>query len=175
MIPFRCQSDFAGCYTSSVEVTATPSVLPTSPVETTVAPYFMHASPVRNTPAPVTSTTPTPRITGGCNRVTAGKRIRYRPTIPTLVPSMYSSLGSSHSSSSSETSSERPLPHRRQQCSDYVTPSLCASAGPSRNRCRSSVTSVPATAHLSGALSLVRADLLPPRKRFRGSSASSPQ
>ncbi|GJY04659.1 hypothetical protein Tco_0370599 [Tanacetum coccineum] len=42
------------------------------------------------------------------------------------------------------------------------------SAGLSRKRCRSSTTSVSIATPVSGALSPVRADLLPPRKRIRG-------
>ncbi|GJY04840.1 hypothetical protein Tco_0370780, partial [Tanacetum coccineum] len=57
--------------------------------------------------------------------------------------------------------------------SDYVTPSSSLSAGPSWKRCRSPTTMVCSTAHTPGALSPVRADLLPPHKRFRGSSTAS--
>nr|GEU96142.1 putative reverse transcriptase domain-containing protein [Tanacetum cinerariifolium] len=41
------------------------------------------------------------------------------------------------------------------------------SVGPSRKRCRSPATTVPSSIPASGALVLTRADLLPPRKRFR--------
>nr|GFB31843.1 hypothetical protein [Tanacetum cinerariifolium] len=41
------------------------------------------------------------------------------------------------------------------------------SAGPSRKRCRSPMTSVPALPLISGALFPVRADLIPPPKRVR--------
>nr|GEX12789.1 putative reverse transcriptase domain, retroviral aspartyl protease [Tanacetum cinerariifolium] len=43
------------------------------------------------------------------------------------------------------------------------------SAGPSRKRCRSSADSVPSSAPVMGSLAPTRADLLPPRKRFRDS------
>ncbi|GJY09786.1 putative reverse transcriptase domain-containing protein, partial [Tanacetum coccineum] len=130
--------------------------------------------------------------------LTAWKRVRPLPSLPSCHPtsrhpSYHSSpsppppprirrrllLGSSSSTSSSERLSPLSAAHtlpRRPQCSDYVTPSPSPSAGPSQKRCRSSTTSVPSATHTPGALSPVRADLLPHRKRFRGSStASSPE
>ncbi|GJY26370.1 hypothetical protein Tco_0401096 [Tanacetum coccineum] len=62
--------------------------------------------------------------------------------------------------SSSGDSSERPL----HSSSHY--------AGPSRKRCRSLVDSVPLSTLVIGSLSPTRADLLPPRKRFRDSYSS---
>ncbi|GJV77285.1 hypothetical protein Tco_1508869 [Tanacetum coccineum] len=61
------------------------------------------------------------------------------------------------SESSSGDSLERPL-H-----------SSSHSAGPSRKRCRSPVDSVPSSTLVMGSLAPTRADLLPPRKRFRDS------
>ncbi|GKB54951.1 hypothetical protein Tco_0905704, partial [Tanacetum coccineum] len=46
------------------------------------------------------------------------------------------------------------------------------SAGPSRKRCRSPVDSVPSSTPVMGSLAPTRADLLPPRKRFRDSYSS---
>ncbi|GJU77763.1 putative reverse transcriptase domain-containing protein [Tanacetum coccineum] len=46
------------------------------------------------------------------------------------------------------------------------------SAGPSRKRCRSPVDSVPSSTLVMGSLAPTRADLLPPRKRFRDSYSS---
>ncbi|GKE35115.1 putative reverse transcriptase domain-containing protein, partial [Tanacetum coccineum] len=57
-------------------------------------------------------------------------------------------------------SSERPL-H-----------SSLHSAGPSRKRCRSPVDSIPSSTLFIGSLAPTRADLLPPRKRFRDSYLS---
>ncbi|GJS08348.1 putative reverse transcriptase domain-containing protein [Tanacetum coccineum] len=68
--------------------------------------------------------------------------------------------GSSTRDSSSGDSSERPL-H-----------SFSHSAGPSRKRCRSPVDSVPSSTPVIGSLAPTRADLLPPRKRFRDSYSS---
>nr|GEY67919.1 hypothetical protein [Tanacetum cinerariifolium] len=43
------------------------------------------------------------------------------------------------------------------------------SAGPSRKRCRSPANSIPSSTLVTGSLAPTRADLLPPRKRFRDS------
>ncbi|GKD10796.1 hypothetical protein Tco_1190481 [Tanacetum coccineum] len=67
---------------------------------------------------------------------------------------------STTSESSSRDSSERPL-H-----------SSSHSAGPSRKRCRSPVDSIPSSTLIIGSLAPTRADLLPPRKRFRDSYSS---
>ncbi|GJX97964.1 hypothetical protein Tco_0354983 [Tanacetum coccineum] len=64
------------------------------------------------------------------------------------------------SESSSGDSSERPM-----HLSSH-------SAGPSRKRCRSPVDSVPLSMPVTGSLAPTRADLLPPRKRFRDSYSS---
>ncbi|GJQ91723.1 hypothetical protein Tco_0002862 [Tanacetum coccineum] len=64
------------------------------------------------------------------------------------------------SESSSGDSSKRPL-----HSSSY-------SAGPSRKRCRSPINSVPSSTPVMGSLDPTRADLLPPRKRFRDSYSS---
>ncbi|GKB26699.1 putative reverse transcriptase domain-containing protein, partial [Tanacetum coccineum] len=64
------------------------------------------------------------------------------------------------SESSSGDSSERPM---------Y---SSSHSVGPSRKRCRSSVDYVPSSTPVMGSLAPTRADLLPPRKRFRDSYSS---
>ncbi|GJY40159.1 hypothetical protein Tco_0427429 [Tanacetum coccineum] len=73
--------------------------------------------------------------------------------LSTLYPltTLESSLGDS---------SERPL-HSSSQ-----------SAGPSRKRCRSSVDSVPLSTPVMRSLAPTRADLLPPRKRFKDSYSS---
>nr|GFC75890.1 hypothetical protein [Tanacetum cinerariifolium] len=77
-----------------------------------------------------------------------------------------SSLDSSsdfHSDASSNSSSRHSL-------SDHSSPELPDTfTGPSRKRRRSPMTSVPALPHISGALSPVRADLIPSPKRVRDS------
>ncbi|GJS66788.1 hypothetical protein Tco_0681352 [Tanacetum coccineum] len=68
-----------------------------------------------------------------------------------------------HSDASSDSSSRHSL-------SDHSSPDLpSTSAGPSRKRRRSPMTSVPALSHVSGALSPVRADLIPSPKRVKDS------
>ncbi|GKC34846.1 hypothetical protein Tco_1047230, partial [Tanacetum coccineum] len=53
-----------------------------------------------------------------------------------------------------------------------ATPTSSSSAGPSQKRSRSSTTSIPSAVHTVGALSPARADLLPPHKRYRGTSVT---
>ncbi|GJT55233.1 putative reverse transcriptase domain-containing protein [Tanacetum coccineum] len=96
------------------------------------------------------------------------------PSSPTHdLPSTHSSSetsSDSHSDTSSDTSS-------RHSSSGYsISDSTCdsqtpISTGPSRKRHRSLTTSVPVASSIPGALSLVRADLLPPRMRIRDSDS----
>ncbi|GKA61653.1 hypothetical protein Tco_0761172 [Tanacetum coccineum] len=68
-----------------------------------------------------------------------------------------------HSDASSDSSSRHSLP-------DHSSPDLLStSAGPSRKRRRSPMTSVPALPPVAGAISPVRADLIPSPKRIRDS------
>ncbi|GJY22658.1 reverse transcriptase domain-containing protein [Tanacetum coccineum] len=72
-----------------------------------------------------------------------------------------------HSDASSDSSSRHSL-------SDHSSPDLpSTSAGPSRKRRRSPMASVPALPPVSGALSPVRADLIPSPKRVRDSGYSA--
>ncbi|GKD73413.1 hypothetical protein Tco_1331695 [Tanacetum coccineum] len=59
-----------------------------------------------------------------------------------------------------------PPPTRTSRAGDSSSES---SAGPSHKRCKSPTTIVPSSIHASGALVSTRADLFPPRKRFRDS------
>nr|GEV49338.1 putative reverse transcriptase domain-containing protein [Tanacetum cinerariifolium] len=73
-----------------------------------------------------------------------------------------------HSDASSDSSSRNSL-------SDHSSPDLLStSAGPSRKRRRSLMTSVPALPPVSRVLSLVRADLIPSPKRVRDSGSDEP-
>nr|GFC80078.1 hypothetical protein [Tanacetum cinerariifolium] len=86
--------------------------------------------------------------------MTARKRVRSSPVQQLSVrhPIDHSSLDSSS----------------RHSSSDHFSPNLpSTSAGPSRKRRRSPMTSVPALPLVSGALSPVRADLIPPPKRVK--------
>nr|GEZ66234.1 hypothetical protein [Tanacetum cinerariifolium] len=86
--------------------------------------------------------------------MTARKRVR---PLPVQQLSVRHSVDYSSSDSSS-----------RDLSSDHSSPDLpSTSAGPSRKRRRSPMTSVPALPLVSGALSPVRADLIPSPKRVR--------
>nr|GEZ02554.1 hypothetical protein [Tanacetum cinerariifolium] len=121
-----------------------------------------------------------PLLIGGAGVMIVRKRVGPRPALRLAWrrvsprssdhrPSSSSSPADSspvHSSgldapeSSSRDSSERPL-H-----------SSSHTAGPSHKRCRSPADSVPSSTPVIGSLAPTRADLLPPRKRFRDSYSS---
>ncbi|GKA43758.1 putative reverse transcriptase domain-containing protein [Tanacetum coccineum] len=107
-------------------------------------------------------------LNGPVHMMTARKRVGPLPThrLPVRHSSDHSSLDSSsdfHSDASSDSSSRHLLPDH----SSHDLPST--SAGPSRKRRRSPMASVPALPLVSGALSPVRADLIPSPKRVRDS------
>ncbi|GKC02470.1 putative reverse transcriptase domain-containing protein [Tanacetum coccineum] len=77
----------------------------------------------------------------------------------------------SHHSSKDVRSPSGPLTCKRTQCSDYTTPTSSSFARPSQKRSRSIATSIPPTVHTARSLSLTRAGLLPPHKRYKGTSA----
>ncbi|GJT63350.1 putative reverse transcriptase domain-containing protein [Tanacetum coccineum] len=111
-------------------------------------------------------------LNGPVHMMTARKRVRPLPThrLAERHPTDHSSSDSSseassdfHSDASSDSSSRHPL-------SDHSSPDLpSTSAGLSRKRRRSPMTSVPALSPVSGALSPVRADLIPSPKRVKDS------
>ncbi|GJT54203.1 hypothetical protein Tco_0989257 [Tanacetum coccineum] len=111
-------------------------------------------------------------LNGPIHMRTATKRVRPLPTHHLTVRhfAYHSSLDSSseassdfHSDASSDSSSRHSL-------SDHSSPDLLStSAGPSRKRCRSPMTSVPALSPVSGALSPVHADLISSPKRVKDS------
>ncbi|GJX80027.1 putative reverse transcriptase domain-containing protein [Tanacetum coccineum] len=95
----------------------------------------------------------------------SGTSYSYGRTVPLHLNGDSSSEASSdfHSDASSDSSSRHSLP-------DHSSPDLPGtSAGLSRKRRRSPMTSVPALSPVSGALSPVRADLIPSPKRVRDS------
>ncbi|GKF52382.1 hypothetical protein Tco_0159292, partial [Tanacetum coccineum] len=93
--------------------------------------------------------------------VTAPLEIRRRKALRRWCSAPLSTLYPPTTSESSlGDSSKRPL-H-----------SSSRSAGPSRKRYRSPVDSVPSSTPVMGSLAPTRADLLPPRKRFRDSYSS---
>ncbi|GJS61980.1 hypothetical protein Tco_0656764 [Tanacetum coccineum] len=111
-------------------------------------------------------------LNGPVHMMTARKRVGPLPTHRLAVrhsadhSSSDSSLEFNHQIStytSSDSSSRHPL-------SDHPLPDLpSTSARPSRKRCRSPMTYVPALSPVSGALSLVRVDLIPSPKRVKDS------
>ncbi|GJT22325.1 putative reverse transcriptase domain-containing protein [Tanacetum coccineum] len=111
-------------------------------------------------------------LNGPVHMMTARKRVGPLPTHRLAVrhSTDHSSSDSSseassdfHSDASSDSSSRHSL-------SDHSSPDLpSTSAGPSRKRRRSPTTSVPALSPVSGALSPVRADLIPSPKRVKDS------
>ncbi|GJR81868.1 hypothetical protein Tco_0152653 [Tanacetum coccineum] len=82
-------------------------------------------------------------------------------------PALSSGMGSSHQLCSSVPS----IPHS--SAAIIERPSHSSYAGPSRKRSRSPTTPVPVSSPIPGALSSVRADLLPPRKRIRSSDSAT--
>ncbi|GJX00512.1 hypothetical protein Tco_0184425 [Tanacetum coccineum] len=108
------------------------------------------------------------------------------PTIPSIAPTIqYTSLFICIDSSDSDTSERPPsqdsyekitlhriispqMTHHEILCSPCDSPTAI-SAGLSRKRCRSPTSSIPVASPMRGALSLVRTDLLPPRKRIMDS------
>ncbi|GJT63879.1 hypothetical protein Tco_1015359 [Tanacetum coccineum] len=115
-------------------------------------------------------------LNGPVHMMTVRKRVGPLPTHRLAVrhSADHSSLDSSseassdfHSDASSDSSSRHLL-------SDHSSPDLSGtSAGPSRKRRRSPMTSVPALSPVSGALSPVRADLIPSLKRVKDSGYST--
>ncbi|GJX22934.1 hypothetical protein Tco_0227379 [Tanacetum coccineum] len=111
-------------------------------------------------------------LNGPVHMMTARKRVR---PLPTHHFAMRHFANHSSSDSSSEASSDFHSdalsdPSLRHPLSDHSSPDLPGtSAGPSRKRHRSPMTSVPALSHVSGALSPVHADLIPSPKRVKDS------
>ncbi|GJR47109.1 putative reverse transcriptase domain-containing protein [Tanacetum coccineum] len=121
-----------------------------------------------DTPPSPTHGTPFTEIRDHLSYLVVGKRVGPLPThrLPVRHSTDHSSSDSSseasldfHLDASSDSSSRHPL-------SDHSSPDLpSTSAGPSHKRRRSPMTYVPALSPVSGALSPVRADLIPSPKR----------
>ncbi|GKB26795.1 hypothetical protein Tco_0866196 [Tanacetum coccineum] len=111
-------------------------------------------------------------LNGPVHMMTARKRVRPLPThrLAERHSTDHSSSDSSSEASSDFHSDASSDPSSRHSLSDHSSPVLpSTSAGPSRKRRRSPMTSVPALSPVSGALSPVRADLIPSPKRVRDS------
>ncbi|GJU88070.1 hypothetical protein Tco_1300493 [Tanacetum coccineum] len=115
-------------------------------------------------------------LNGPVHMMTARKRVRPLPThrLAERHPTDHSSSDSSSEASSDFHSDASSDPSSRHSLSDHSSPDLPGtSAGLSRKRRRSPMTSVPALSPVSGALSPVRADLIPSPKRVRDSGYST--
>ncbi|GJZ37049.1 hypothetical protein Tco_0583240 [Tanacetum coccineum] len=80
------------------------------------------------------------------------------------------SSSSTSSSSSSDSASHTLKSSLTASLQDYATPTSSSSAGPSRKRSRSSATSISSAIYTARALTPARVNLLPPHKRYRGTS-----
>ncbi|GJS87335.1 putative reverse transcriptase domain-containing protein [Tanacetum coccineum] len=111
-------------------------------------------------------------LNGPVHMMTARKRVGPLPTHRLAVrhSADHSSSDSSSEASSDFHSDASSDPSSRHSLSDHSSPDLpSTSAGPSRKRRRSPMTSVPALSPVSGALSPVHADLIPSPKRVKDS------
>ncbi|GKC92971.1 hypothetical protein Tco_1158413, partial [Tanacetum coccineum] len=111
-------------------------------------------------------------LNGPVHMMTARKRVGPLPTHRLAVrhSTNYSSPDSSSEASSDFHSDASSDPSSRYPLSDHSSPDLpSTSTGPSRKRRRSPMTSVPILSPVSGALSPVRADLIPSPKRVKDS------
>ncbi|GJZ15809.1 hypothetical protein Tco_0551486 [Tanacetum coccineum] len=111
-------------------------------------------------------------LNGPVHMMTARKRVGPLPThrLAERHSADHSSSDSSSEASSDFHSDASSDPSSRYPLSDHSSPDLpSTSAGPSRKRHRSPMTSVPALSPVSKALSPVRADLIPSPKRVKDS------
>ncbi|GJY38824.1 putative reverse transcriptase domain-containing protein [Tanacetum coccineum] len=111
-------------------------------------------------------------LNGPVHMMTTRKRVGPLPTHRLAVrhSADHSSSDSSSEASSDFHSDASSDPSSRHPLSDHSSPDLPGtSAGLSRKRRRSPMTSVPALSPVSGALSPVRADLIPSPKRVKDS------
>ncbi|GJY66170.1 hypothetical protein Tco_0468408 [Tanacetum coccineum] len=118
---------------------------------------WRHASPHSSDHHPSSSSSSSDSLPIHSSGLDASNQAHYGSSTRDVPPRLCYPLRRAPQESSSRDSSERPL-H-----------SSLHSTGPSRKRCRSPVDSVPSSAPVMGSLALTRADLLPPRKRFRDS------
>ncbi|GJW93462.1 hypothetical protein Tco_0173134 [Tanacetum coccineum] len=114
--------------------------------------------------------------------LTARKRVQALPSghlpsryLPDHSSSDHFSSDDSSSDSLSDLSSDYSLdsPSGHSLPDSSIDAPTTISVGPSRKRCRSLAISVPLATPVPGALSPVRADLLPPRKRIRDEVTAS--
>ncbi|GJR74820.1 hypothetical protein Tco_0087185 [Tanacetum coccineum] len=140
---------------------------PTNDLARKMSPLLLFwTSDTSDTPPSPTHGTPFTEITSSTQRSPVIPRRRVMILAPGQ-PIPHDSSSDFHSDASSDSSSRHSL-------SDHSSPDLpSTSAGPSRKRRRSPMASVPALPPVSGALSPVRADLIPSPKRVRDSGYSA--
>nr|GEV02600.1 putative reverse transcriptase domain-containing protein [Tanacetum cinerariifolium] len=132
-------------------------IMPPSPDYTSASPDYSPASDTESDPSKDPSSGHIPPLPVRSPVIPRRRVMILSPgqPIPHGRPYRYHLNGPSDSSS-------------RHSSSDYSSPDLpSTSAGPSRKRRRSPMTSVPALPLVYGALSPVRADLIPPPKRLK--------
>ncbi|GKA11256.1 hypothetical protein Tco_0690689 [Tanacetum coccineum] len=122
--------------------------------------YFTSDDSSRDSPSDSSSETPSDSSSDALSDSSSGHSSSDHSS-----PALPSGMRSSHQLCSSVPS----IPHSSAAITER--PSHSSSAGPSRKRSRSPTTSVPVSSPIPGALSSVRADLLPPRKRIRSSDS----
>ncbi|GJS73412.1 hypothetical protein Tco_0706253 [Tanacetum coccineum] len=124
--------------------------------------YFTSDDSSRDSPSDSSSETPSDSSLDALSDSSSGHSSSDHSS-----PALPSGMRSSHQLCSSVSS----IPHS----SAAITkrPSHFSSTSPSRKRSRCPTTSIPVSSHVPGALSFVRADLLPPRKRIRSSDSAT--
>ncbi|GJV13226.1 putative reverse transcriptase domain-containing protein [Tanacetum coccineum] len=151
-----------------------------------ISPFLSSADDTTNSDTPDTLPSPShaPRqpiphgrpycyhLNGPVHMMTARKRVEKLPVqqlaVRHSVDHSYSDSSSDfHSDASSDSSSRHSFP-------DHSSPDLpSTSMGPSRKRCRSPMTSVLVLPPVAGAVSPVRADLIPSPKRIRSPESAT--
>ncbi|GKC83584.1 hypothetical protein Tco_1139301 [Tanacetum coccineum] len=114
-----------------------------------------------STPVIIASPAVRSRIRMTVNKSTLGLR-------PVLTPTRSVAL---HKTRRAALSLETSSSDTSSGSSSDLAPASSSSGGPSRKRSRSSATFISSTIHTARVLSPTRADLLPPHKRYRGTSA----
>ncbi|GKA71805.1 hypothetical protein Tco_0778021 [Tanacetum coccineum] len=132
---------------------------------TTIPSAKIPLNPIPPSPSTEIATTPP-----ACDTLTPV--ITASPVIRSPALSPEASLPNTSSSSSSDSTSYALESSFTTSLQDYATPTSSSSAGPSQKKSQSLATSILSTVHTAGALSPAQANLLPPHKRYRGTSAA---
>nr|GEX23173.1 putative reverse transcriptase domain-containing protein [Tanacetum cinerariifolium] len=147
--------------TSTARVILFAMIPTTDPYEVTVTRWRSRVA--------VSSSPPSPHI---CHILLAPPGLPCRPTV-LILPGKPIPVGRPYRTQPNRTSSDSSSRHSSSGHPILDSPcdsQTATSAGPSRKRCRSPTSLVHVASPVPRALSLVRADLLPPRKRIRDSN-----